>query len=492
MQQAQVLIKAQLAKTILEKNTEGKLVCYQLTDLSFTLKSGGISMDTEFISKDLKQPVFVQINDSGKIGHIYFDSSLSNMATGVFKDIIGRMQFVQPAKKSKSWQTVEENNNGTYMANYRMAKSGSSAVTYNKEIVKYLAYKSKRKNQSIDIDNATTIETDNDGAINKINTSEAQIVLYQTDTISASGTKVAVLLRSKTKIKNNIKEHLLTIKNSDNYSIQTTLSAPVSTKNITKMVHAGTLGTDNWQQLFQRLSTAHDLTKEQEVSLIEKFRAVFYLYPDTCKQVGGILEREPFNSIISRVLRTALSTAETSEATDAIADIISRNHNNEQLLEELLTELTTTAFPTKNAIETVKAIAFKAKEPQDDFIRSTAQLTLGGMAYRIKAIDSVQADELTSFLLKEMRTEKDTIQQLFVLGNTGSPIVYPFIKSLIEHSQTSDQIKIEAIYSLSLIKNSQVSGYLEKLAQNNKATIRETAREVIKSRSNEFDAPKIN
>ncbi len=197
LQDAEVIIKSHLTKTILEQNTEGKLVCYQLINPLFILKSAGIITDTEFISKELIKPVFVKIDNYGKIGLITLDSSMTNMATGIFKDIIGRMQFVKPVKKSKSWQTVEENINGTYTANYQIKESNSKSQKYSKELIKYIQYKSKRKNQNIGTDNNTSIETNDDGTVKTIYTSESQIVLYNTDTISASGTKISVLLHQK-------------------------------------------------------------------------------------------------------------------------------------------------------------------------------------------------------------------------------------------------------------------------------------------------------
>jgi len=487
LQDAEVLIKSDLTKTILEQNTEGKLVCYQLINPSFILKSGGIITDTEFISKELIKPVFVQIDNYGKIGVITLDSTMTEMATGIFKDIIGRMQFVKPMKKSKRWQTVEENTNGTYMANYHIAVSNSTGNTYNKEIVKYLKYKSKRKHQNIGTDNNTSIETDGSGTVKTIYTSEAQVVLYNTDTISVSGTKVSVLLTSKTKIKNSTKTHLINIKKSTRYSNQTTLSAPVSLEKITKMVYAGTLGSDKWLQLFQRLSSPEGLTKAEEEDLVEKFRAIFYLHSDTCDKAVSILKKEPHDTVISRVLRGALLMTETMEATDAIADIITNNKNNEKVLEELLPALATTSFPTSKAVKTIKYLAFDTIESQGNFITSTAQLTLGGMANKFMRSDSLQAEKLTLYLLEKLKFEKDTIQHLLVLGNTGSPMVFPFIKSLVEHSQTSNQVKIEAISALSLIKDEQVSVYLKKMLRNNNVAIREMAKEVLEFRNSKFN-----
>jgi len=89
--------------------------------------------------------------------------------------------------------------------------------------------------------------------------------------------------------------------------------------------------------------------------------------------------------------------------------------------------------------------------------------------------------------MEKIKTEKDTIQHLLVLGNTGSPMVFPFIKSLVEHSQTSDQVKIEAVSALSLINYKPVSVYLKKLLQHKNVAIQNKATEVLDFQKNNFE-----
>ncbi|MBJ2176326.1 hypothetical protein JBL43_18890 [Aureibaculum sp. A20] len=486
LQDAEVTVRSNLTQTILKQDTEGKLVCYQLINPSFILKSGGLITDTKFISKELVKPVYVEMNNHGKIGLISTDSSMTEMAIGILKDIISRTQFVLPVEKAKSWRTTEENTNGTYTANYRILESNLKGRVYEKEIDKYLKYKSKRKNQNIYTDNKTTIETDDDdGIIKSINTSEAQVVLNNADTISASGTKLSIVLLSVVKVKKRAINEFLKNKTSSRYKNKTTISAPISSEKITKMVYAGILGSDNWQQLLQRLS-AKSLTKKEEDVLIEKLSAMYYLEPETCKKAVFFLKNESFNATISKVLLKALSITETEGATNAMAQIIEINNTNEEVLEELLPALATTSKPTSEATDIIKSLAFEKKVTQNNFIKSTAQLTLGGMAKQFLKMDSLKAKTLTRYLIEEMKFEKDTIQHLLVLGNTGSTLILPFIKSLVESSQTSEKVKIEAVSALSLINYKQVSIYLKKMLKHKNVAIQNKAAEVIAFQKSSF------
>jgi len=483
LQLVELTIKSDIEKIILKQNTEGMLVCYQLLNPSLIIKSGRNTIDSNMIIKELTMPIFVQMDAFGKVGGIKINSSTSEITSGIIKDIISRMQFVVSTEKAKSWQTIEENTTGTYNANYRKTKSNNLGNKYNKEIITYIKYKSKRENQKIKTENKTIIETTTYGVVRTINTSEAQIVLYNNDTLSVLGSKTSVLLTSDSFVQNEIRDSLLNIEKSIRYDNETTLSKPISEEKIIKMSYAGTLDSDTWQQLIQQLSTANNLTKEDESSLLLKFRAIFYIHPDNCTKAVSILNNEPYDTLTFRMLSNALSMTETVNATDALAAIIASNKNDKKILRELMPVLATTDFPTLKAVDIIKSLAFDADASQSYFIRSTAQLTLGGMANKFRLSDSIQSDRLTRFLIEKMKFEKDTIQQLLVLGNTGSLLVYPYVKSLIEDNDVSKQVKLEAVAALGLIKNEEVSVYINKLLLNNDIEIKNKATEVLDFRN---------
>ncbi|MCF6349338.1 MAG: hypothetical protein L3J20_13775 [Flavobacteriaceae bacterium] len=487
LQLVEVAIKSDIEKIILKQSTEGMLVCYQLLNPSLVIKSGRNTIDSNMIINELTKPIFVQMDAFGKVGVIKIDSNISEITSGIVKDIISRMQFVLPTEKAESWQTTEENTTGTYNAKYQITESNNLGKRYNKEILAYIKYKSKRENQKVKTDSKTTIVTDDIGTIRTINNSEAQIVLYNKDTLSVLGAKVSVFLTSETVIKNKIKDSLLNMEKSVRYGNETTLSEAASDERITKMSYAGTLGTDTWQQLIQQLSTANNLTKEEESSLLLKFRAIFYLYPENCSKAVSILNKEPYDTFIFKILSSALSITETVNATDALATIIANNKNDKKILADLMPVLATTNFPTFKAVDIIKSLAFNADEPQDYFIRSTAQLTLGGMANKFRLSDSLKSKELTHFLMGKMKFKKDTIQNLLVLGNTGSLTIFPYIKSLIEDNYASKQVKLEAVAALSLINYKEVSVYVNELLLNSDIDIKKKATEVLGFRNKYFE-----
>ena len=417
-------IQSEIKKTVLKQTRGSILISYQLQNPMVDIKRGEDSIKSDIVIKDLMKPVFVQVKTSGEIEHIKFNSEITETAKGLYKEMISRMQFVEPIKKITKWQSTEENTTGSFIAEYDTKKTNKKSKVYHKKILRYLTYKSRKENQNIKIDNNTTIETDNYGSVKEINTSEAQIVLHNNDTLSVLGSKVSVFKTSEKRIKNDDIEDLLRLEKSNRYSRKTTLSEPLSKEKIKQMSYSGTLGSDDWESLIGYLSKTDNLTKNAIDDLILKFRALFYLHSEYCNQAVSVLDKELNTSNVFIVLTKALSITETPSSTDALAKVIEKNKNNEDLVGTLIPVLTTTKYPTDKAINVLKAIAFSNEASQDYFTKSTAQLALGGMANRLRQSDSLKSNELTHFLIKKMKLEKNTIKSLLVLGNTYSPLIF--------------------------------------------------------------------
>ncbi|WP_299123686.1 hypothetical protein [uncultured Winogradskyella sp.] len=486
LQHLEMNIQTELKKIVLKRTKDSLLICYQLLNPILDIKTEGVSITLDPIIKDLIKPVFVSTDTYGKIGKLKFDAGISDTATGLYKDILGRIQFVESSKNTKSWQTAEENTLGTYKATYLRENSDGPKKVYSKNILEYLTYKSKKDNHTLKIDNHTTIETDVSGVLKKINTSEAQIMLQNNDTLSVLGSKVSIFESSEENIRNSVISDLLALEKSENYRFKTTLSEAMSDNNIRIISYSNTLDTDSWETLIEQLSTTKNLTKETENRLLLKFRALFYLHPEYCARAVSQTKNESVNSKLFIVISKALSITETPYAIDALALLIEKNKNEEGVLQRLIPVLTTTKHPTNKAIEVIKEIAFGTTEPLNPYMMSTAQLSLGGMAHQLWQIDSLKSNNLTRYLLDKTISKKDTIQQILILGNTRSYLVFPRLKSLINNDLVSKNVKIEAISAVALIDNANVSDFLKKLLRNKEEYIKKEAQKIIDFRDNYF------
>ncbi|MCK0157141.1 hypothetical protein MWU65_08140 [Cellulophaga sp. F20128] len=484
LQHLEMTMAADLSITILTQTKDSLLLCYQLVSPKVDIKTEGVSIQLETILQDLLKPVFVRAHTSGKIGMLKFEAEVSETAVGLYKDIIARMQFIKPKKNTKEWQTSEENTQGTYRAVYKLQPKDGRHKKYTKNVLDYLTYSSKSDNQELNIEQYSTIEADALGTLKRIHTSEVQTLLQNKDTLSVLGAKVLVLIKDKKQVQQSVISDLLGVEKSEKYSHKTSLSEGVSDEDIRKMAYQETLGADSWETLMSQLSALKDLNQGFNQNLDLKFRALFYLQPAYCNTAVSYLNNHLEHTIAFKVLSTALAMTETPSATNAIAMLLEKNKGNEDFLRILIPVLSTTEYPTPMAIKVLKSIAFGPEESQGYFIKSTAQLALGGMAYHLRQSNPLQAKKLTRYLLEEKKFKNDTIQQLLVLGNTGSPLVFPFITSLVGHAQASEQVKVEAISALKRIKDRQVFAYLKKMSQHNNAAIRQKAVEVFEYQKN--------
>ena len=430
--------------------------------------------------KELKYPVFVQKSVLGKVVGIQLDTTMSDISAGILKNIISSMQFTMPKKKNTIWETSEENTIGSYNVKYSELKKDNLERSFSKEILYYTHYKSNLKNQRITIENVSVITTDSALTIKNIKSSESQIIYFKKDTLSAVATKVNVQLNTRFFLLKKERDSLLKIRKLSRYRKKTTLSEPISKQKIITSSYRGTLLADNWETLTQKLDHLEGFSNQQKDKLLLKFRALFYLYPETCKKAVLRIKQSDLEANATKLIFKALSMTETFEAINTIATIIDANKKKDNIMAELLPVLATTAFPTSKAVAIIKYIAFNKEEDQDDFIRSTSQLTLGSMAHRYRSLDSIKSVNLTQYIMGEMELEKDSIQRLLVLGNTGSSIIFPTLKLFIESSTVSEEVKLEAISAMSLIDSKIVNSYLNKLHnQTNVNALRIKTKEIM-------------
>ena len=470
--------------TKLEQDAKELLLSYEILNPAVSIENDGMPLNAVALAQELTHPVFVELTAQGQIRTVRIDTAVTDMAANLLKEILSRMQFVTRDKDSTTWQTTEQNTTGTFTARYRLLQTNRDSAVYEKIIQEYTKLKSPQKKQRVEIDSRANISTDQSGLVHRISISEAQVVLFNKDTISAVGSKVSASLKSANKAAKTDVTALENLKRSSHYSIESELSTPLSKDQIYRQAYRGTLGNDNWETLILKLNKRETIDKEREDSLVLKFRALAYLFPEDCRRLGTLLRNESYGTRSFRVLSRALSITETSFATDEIAGIIKERKKEEKVLIELLPVLATTGSPTVASAGILKELAFDPGNAP--VVITTAQLALGGMANNFRKTDPKQSEELTQFLIQKMEPETDTVQKILVLGNTGSYSVFPFFKSFIENPGVSWAVRVEAVSSLRLIDIPEVGILLNQLLGHKDSSMVNVAREVMAFRKENF------
>ncbi len=485
LQIIQVNLTCDIRKTITGIRSSSLLAAFEVMNPVLQIEQAGVPLNTSGVLQELKHPVLAELTRGSQISQLWIDTSISELSANLLKEMLSHLQFVKPIKTNQGWQVTEENTSGTFQAKYQLLKQDRSGATYKKTNLGYTKLKSSKKEERIIADHETDFRTDSAGGIKNITVFESQYVLFGADTITASGTRASFSLRWAGRAADEELAALATLRRRDEYSSKTTLSESLSEEKINRMAYRNTLRTDGWETLMLKLENAtagNDKTAED--SLVLKFRALAYLEPSVCNKMASLLKKEPVGSYRYRVLSHALAAAETKEAVNALAGVVKERSGEEDLQIDLLPVLATTSFPTEEAVDIVKAMAFDPAA--GEAISSTAQLTLGGLAYHFRKQDPKQSDEITRYLLDKLTNEPDTMQKLLVLGNTGSPLIFPLMRSYIYNEALSMPLRESSVSAIRLIEGKQVADLLTVLSSDTKSGLANAAREAIRFRKENF------
>ncbi len=474
---AEATINCQITKTVLKESRDSTVVAFQLHNMELAIRNNDVSLNNDVLRYDVMRPVFAILNNNGKIGSVRIDTSISQAASSLVKEIISRLQFVTPGKRMKQWQTQEANSLGIFQADYRFLAKQDTLFEYEKFNKGFLRDASERRHQRLVPDGKSVIYTDSSQHLRHAQVSETLATLSGADTISLSGNKISIAIVEESKASSDFVSDLTQIFISSSYSKTSTLVAVLSDEEIRLSVYRNTLGQENLSSLMQELSVNlnADDTKKEELTM--KFRSLAALSPEDCKSIGTSLSKVTYGSTEYEVLSRALSRAGTPCASDALAKVILSRPTEEDLVLDLLPVLATTSAPTDNAINTCRSLGFE--QDTSPAIASTAQLALGGIANNFSRIDAEKSRRICTFLFEKMSHHADTLQQLLVLGNTGSTSILPLVKSYLSKPGVSGNICVAAVRALRLVEGDEATKMLKDIIGRKDQKLLEAARETL-------------
>lgn len=481
VQTTSVNIQCKIKKTIIASAGDSMQVCFEIVEPHVKVESGALPLDAALMREEMAMPVFANMSIAGNILAIKTDTAVSYLTASIVKNILSNTQAVLLHGEKDSWQVTEENTVGSFKADYKVVHKGADSIEYQKINSGYVKIASAKKGQKFLPDSKTTIITDPSGAVQRISISESLVTLFGADTIVASGSSTEYKLLSASSINQETLLAFEQLEQSGKYLTSTSLSAPLSNEEITRMAYKNTLADDNFETLSAKLGQVKKNREEYESELVKKFRALAWLSETDCSKMAALVKDAIPQSDTFRVMSHALAATETPFSINELAEIISERRNEEPVMVALLPVLATSSTPTGKAADIIKTIAFS--KTGNAFITSTAQLTLGGMVKNLAATDKKKADELTGFIIENMKGTTDTLQQLLVYGNTGAYRLLPVISSYISDPSVSVEIRKAAVFATRLIDNKEVTLLLGKLSADKDTVISKTANETIEFRS---------
>ena len=187
LQTTKVNIHCKIKKTIVNVTHNRRQLCFEILEPIIQIQNNALPVDVAMIMNEITKPVFVYVDNNGKILSVKTDNAVSYLTAGIVKNILSNIQIVMPDERKNNWQVIEENAIGFYHANYRVVNNNQDSIEYQKTNLGYENVPSAKIGQKYFPETNTTIVTNASGLIERINTSESLVTLFGNDTIVASG-----------------------------------------------------------------------------------------------------------------------------------------------------------------------------------------------------------------------------------------------------------------------------------------------------------------
>jgi hypothetical protein len=442
----------------------------------FSDSNSSLFIDYRAMSNELLRPIFIEISPDGRIMAIQTDSSIAYATFNFIRGILSHFQFVSGDGRQKEWEVVEENSTGSFTARYKFIKKSTSGTEYQKRNSGYIKINTLAKGEKVNVKSICTYLIDS-GIIRKAYSSEACATIFGNDTISIMGAKATIGLKSIDIASGAELAYLDKLRSLLQYHRVTTLGTTLSDEEILRRSYLKTLGRDDLFTLLGKLKNTPPTDKKAERELVFEFKALIYLYPENCKAITSVIIKEPLGSFTFRVLIAGLANAQTNFGTDAISEIIKQRKGEKKTVTNLLPLLTTTQSPTVKAANLVKELATDITVDEDT--RSEAQLCLGSIANHIRKSNPLMSDSIVHYILNTIKVLPDTLQQVLILGNTGSGLALPVLRKYCEDRGTSAFIRLNAVSSLKFIRGKSANAILNKLAISREGTLAKEAKGVL-------------
>ena len=438
------------------------------------------------VSATLAQGFLVELNPEGKVIAFYLPPQAGKFSQDFVRTLLACMQFVLPEvspEQSGAWTTMEADRNGPYIARYRIAKNAdpdhTDVLTIRKNKLRYLPAsasltgenlpgKSEARRKVIPkmdfeahfhsstghLTSLTGRET-LDTAVEDKNVahSETTLRLTQMDALKSSVAEKDTLLKTAASLKEN--------------STGLTLFAQRSRTEVEANIQRTELGAATLSDLMVQLNSLKtepanpDKQIADETPVYLKFKALIYIHPESCAQLGQVLAKADVSSSEFRILSAALGAVGHRQAQDALVHAITDRPQDSAALTSLVATLGGAPHPTAKSEKTLRDLAFNAPDPN---VVGAAILGLGSMARSLAATEPGRSSGIVDFLLERATAPGPSEQRqasLQALGNSASSRALPLLTKLA--NDDSPAIRATAVDALRNIAQPQVDPLLQHL-----------------------------
>jgi hypothetical protein len=450
-------VQGELVSTVLATDARGGVIAYHLRRPSVSVEVNGQATDipAEAIQRETSRDVFALVNLQGRVLSVQFDPAVGEFARGIARVLLAGIQFVLPTPERtdlRQWVIQEDDRAGRYIAHYqaepgliRSTMRGSAAAirAFRKAKVRYLAPARASKwgewevQRTVKPSGSLTARFDlRNGHLVSLNGAESQVLLVARRQIARTDTRLRMeCLRLEALKAWELAGVRAAYAAREKVAAAIPLWATASQEASEAAIQRNELGNANLDSLLECLARMEGFQtrSKDDTALYLKFKALVYLQPRTSARLGKMLVTTDPTSIRMRILAGALGAVGHPDAQRALAIAIRARQRNWPALSRLIPTLGAARFPTEEAEETVRDLAFHSSNRD---IASTAQLALGTMARNLGKVAPKRAARILERVTRELGaapSQGEIRQWLLVLGNAGATSTLSTIARFTTH-----------------------------------------------------------
>jgi HEAT repeats len=447
------------------------------------------------VSATLAQGFLVELNQEGKVTALYLPPQAGKFSQDFVRTLLATLQFVLPADSPEapgSWTTTEADRNGPYVARYRITKSASPVpdqLVIHKNKLRYLPASAAMTGENLpgksDARKKVTPKMDFEahfdsttGQLTSLNGREVLDTAVEDKDVAHSETTLRLTLVAPPKLSATDRDGLIrTAAALKENSSRLTVFAVRSRTEVESNIQRTELGSATLADLMVQLnslptSAAVDRNKQQELEtpVYLKFKALIYVHPESCIELGRVLAQANISSPAFRIVSAALGAVGHRQAQAAMVHAISARPQDPSALVGLIATLGGMPHPS---VESEKVLRESSLNATDANVGSAAILALGSMARSLAATESARSGEIVDFLLRAENVapaeKKEVLLQ--AIGNSASTRALPVLTKLV--NDESPAIRASALDALRNIPQTEVDLLLRQaLAKDTQAQVR--------------------
>lgn len=445
-----VTVEATAVMTAIQRNGASLIASYRFTNAQINVESDmGAMINTNLVQAELAHPTVCEIDAEGRIRSLLFDSSQSAATQNFSRSLLGLMQFARPENAdADEWQLDEDDPSGEYRAQYKAlpaakqetaAPERSQTASFRKTKLEYVSRAADEDREVPEAPKTIVPEAAFDvtfdfakGRIESLSGIETQTVLIAEKVVGGARNEIQLALLSEDRtsaaeLASTVEDYL---KRNRTTSAIALSSSPSEQAQLTTIYRAQ-LADDSLVTIKAELDAAARGGSEIDSSkLYAKVKALIFLQPETCPELGAMLQSSDPSGATMQLIAGALGAVGHGEAQQALIEALRTRRNDEAATDSLIEALGATKKPTQAAQDAVEMIAWSTPETA---VTSMAQLQLGAMAHNLRKRSPERAAAIVEHAVERFSSQAGAEHQLITfLGNSGVESALPILSKFLD------------------------------------------------------------